>query len=123
MGNRYEADLKINHSIHKAFEKTVAILAFLCWDYRTNGEDLIIAQTPISAFGWGEELTISFDEKHHMSIVSESRYPFQVFDMGKNESNVDKFLSIFKRAKLPFNEEDFVDEKPRSWFERFFSGR
>jgi len=58
-----------------------------------------------------------------MTIVRESRYPFQFFDMGKNESNVDKFVSIFRRAKLPFNEEDFVDEKPRSLFERFFSGR
>lgn len=123
MGNRYEKETKISDSPQRAFDKAIVILDFLEWKYRTNGEDLIVAQTPFSAFGWGEELTMSFKHKHHISVVSESRYPFQLFDMGKNESNVDKFLSIFKRAKLPFNEEDFADEKPRSLFERFFSGR
>lgn len=123
MGNRYEADLKINCSLQKAFDKAIAVLDFLEWTYRTSGEALIVARTPVSAFGWGEELTVSFDEKHHMFVVSNSRYPFQFFDMGKNESNVDKFLGIFKKAKLPFNEADFADEKPHSFIGRFLSGR
>ena len=123
MGNRYNTYLKISYSIHTAFEKATEILDFLEWSYWTNNEDLIVARTPVSAFGWGEELTVRFDEKHYMLVVSESRYPFQFFDMGKNESNVNKFLSIFKKARFPFNEADFAEEKPQSLIGRLLSGR
>jgi hypothetical protein len=122
VANYHERDLKFSGSSHDAFEKAIAILEFLCWSYKTKGTDLIAAQTPVSAFGFGENITISF-KKHGMHISSESRNIFQFFDLGKKESNVDKFLAIFKRAKLPFNESDFTDEKPRSVIERFLSGR
>ena len=122
MGYYYETEFKFRGSPNEAFEKSKAILDFLGWNYRSNEVDLIVATVPISAFGWGEKLTISV-QKHHMLVSSESRNPFQVFDNGKNESNVDKFRSIFRRARLPFNREDFSDEKPRNFIERFLSGR
>jgi hypothetical protein len=122
MGNYYKTEVKFSYSAHEAFEKSIAILDFLEWSPKNNGTDLITASTCDSAFGFGEKIRITF-KKHRLIISSESRYLFQCFDLGKNESNVDKFIYIFKRAKLPFDKSQFVDEKPRSMFERFLSGR
>jgi hypothetical protein len=122
MGNYYETELKFNYSRHRAFEKAVAILDFLEWGYRLVNSDIIVARTNLSAFGLGEELKLSFTQRR-MIISSESRNFFQAFDMGKNESTVAKFVSIYKRATLPFNKDDFADEKPRSFIGRFLSGR
>jgi len=58
-----------------------------------------------------------------MEVSSESRYPFQFFDGGKNRNNVDKLLEIFKKAKLPLEEFEYADEKKRSFLDRYFSGR
>ena len=122
MGNYYKTNLKFSYSPHEAFEKALTILEFLEWTYKSNEVDSIVAYTRLSAFGLGEKITIDFGH-HEMHISSESQNPFQLFDLGKNESNVDKFLSIFKRAKLPFNESDFADEKPKSIIGRYLSGR
>ena len=122
MGNYYKTILKFSYSPHEAFEKELNILEFLEWTYKSNEPDTIIAYTSLSAFGLGEKITIVFGHDQ-MHISSESQYPFQLFDLGKNESNVDKFLNIFRRARLPFNESDFADEKPKSIIERYLRGR
>jgi len=110
MGNYFETEIKIKYSPREAFEKAVAILDLLGWKYETNGEDLILARTPVSAFGWGEKLAISFEQKQHMKIGSESRYLFQLFDLGKNQSNVEKFIEIFRKATLPLDESEYASE-------------
>jgi hypothetical protein len=123
MGNYYETEIKIKSSVADGFEKAVAVLDLLDWRCDTNGVDLVVARTPFSVFGFGEKLTISLKSKHRLHISSDSRYPFQLFDLGKNQSNVEKFIEIFQNGNIPLNDSDFAHEKKRSFLDRYFSAR
>ena len=114
--------IKVKYSLDDAYERAIAILEFLNWSYRSNGSYLLVAQTSFNIYGT-EQLTISFDDKHHMKVVSESRNPFQLFDMGKNQNNVEKFIEIFRRATFPLEESEFASEKHRSFLDRFLSAK
>lgn len=123
MGNYYETEIKIKSSVADGFDKAVAVLDLLDWRCETNGVDLIVARTPFSVFGFGEKLTISLRSKHQLHISSESRYPFQFLDLGKNQSNVERFIEIFQNAKLTLAGSDYAGEKKRSFLDRYFSAR
>ncbi len=123
MGNYYETEIRIKSSVADGFAKAVAVVDLLDWRCETNGVDLIVARTRFSAFGFGEKLIISLKSKHRLNISSESRYPFQLFDLGKNRSNVEKFIKIFQNGKFPLDESEFVHERKRSFLDRYFSAR
>ena len=91
MGNYYaiERTLKVNAAA--AREKTIAIYDLLGWDWRELETGDIEARIPRSAFGKGEIITVSFRKSDRICVESESVSAFQFFDLGKNESNVDKF--------------------------------
>lgn len=123
MGNYYSIEKKLRIKEAAARKKTAAICDLLGWDWLELDTGDIVARVPRSAFGKGETITVSFRKKDHISIESESVSVFQFFDMGKNESNVDKFLEIFEKAKMPLDQSEYADEAERGFLSRFFSGR
>jgi len=123
MGNYYETKIKHGFSNDAARERTLAILDLFRWRYKPPTPHVIRARTPISIYGWGETFTVAFDDPHHVKVSSESIHPFQFVDMGKNQSNVEKFAEVFRRAKLPLEESEYAQEKHRSFLDRFLSAK
>jgi hypothetical protein len=123
MGNYFCKEIKYKSSPEEAQEKAIAIFELLNWRLKPSGLSEMRATTPISAFGWGEHITLTFPKEHRLRIESECVYPFQFFDLGKNQSNVEKFVEIFRKAKLPLEESEYGFEKRRSLLDRFFSQR
>lgn len=119
----FETESKINCTLESACEKTIAIFELLGWKSDGIENNEVVAKTTVSAFGWGERITVFFPTTRRIFVSSESRYPFQLFDAGKNRNNVEKFLDIFKKAKLPLDQSEYAGEKNRSFLDRFFSGR
>ncbi len=119
----YETETKITCTLEAACEKAVAIFDLLGWKSEGIKNNEIVAKTSFNAFGWGERVTVIFPTKHRILVSSESLNPFQLFDLGKNQQNVKKFLTIFKTEKLPLETSEFAGEKRRSFLGRFFSSR
>ena len=123
MSNYYSIEKKLRIKEEAAREKIAAICDLLGWAWVELDTGDIVARVPMSAFGMGETITVSFRKKNHISIESESVWASQFFDFGKNESNVDKFLEIFEKAKMPLDQSEYADEAKRGFFSRYFSGR
>ena len=117
MANRYSAELEFRGSKGEAEEKVLAILDLFGWKNEGVEAGTISARTTMSAFGIGEYITVSFLKGHRIVVESESVNLFQFFDLGKNRNNVEKFIDAFLNEKLP------IEEKQRSFLDRYFSGR
>ncbi|HKP69064.1 MAG TPA: DUF1499 domain-containing protein [Pyrinomonadaceae bacterium] len=117
MGNRFSAECPFRGSSADAEERALAIIALFNWKVEGDGEGRINARTSMSAFGRGEYVTLSFLKGNRMFVESESVSAFQFFDFGKNRNNVEKFIEAFRDRKLP------LEEKERSFLDRYFSGR
>ncbi len=119
----YTTEIERLGSIDSAKESAIYILNLFGWNPEIKGQYFITAQVPLSGMSWGEIITISFELSGVVRVQSRGKYPFQVFDLGRNRANVNNFISLFnakdiRNAKLPSPDPIHHDLTGRSPVER-----
>ena len=119
----YSHEINIVGSRNDAREAIRYVLGLLGWKFESPDPDTYIASLSMNALSWGEKITISLVRPDFLSIESKCSFPFQLFDWGKNRSNVRQFVSIFepkavRDAKLQIGQLTNFDEEGKTPLER-----
>lgn len=89
----YKSEVKFSCSRANAREAIVYSLQSIGWPFDVLGPDSYLAETPLNASSFGENLSVSIFDPD-LIVVESSCVWFQIFDWGKNRRNVDNFLRI-----------------------------
>jgi hypothetical protein len=90
----YKTEIEVTGSSRIVREAIIRTLELLSWSYSVDeSESLFVGQVPGGLMSWGEELVISLVDEPVIRITSACR-AWQVFDWGKNRSNVDRFIDL-----------------------------
>lgn len=81
-------------SFRDAIRETIAVLS---WTIEYETSDEIMAKTPINLLSFGETVSITFPTAFSIAARSQCAIVTQVFDWGKNKSNVQKFKTELLR--------------------------
>lgn len=72
-------------------------LSGLKWSVTHKNPNQIQATTTINLWSWGEKITLELNESGTFSITSKCALPTQCFDWGKNQRNVQAFVTAFHK--------------------------
>jgi rhomboid protease GluP len=78
--------------LHKV---TLSTFQEMDWSIIDKSQSLVTARSPFSLFSWGETISVKLD-KNSITVASSSR-GLQIYDFGKNKSNVSDFGTTFER--------------------------
>src|SRR5688572_12231974 len=98
-----------------ARESILYTFGLLGWKYEMADPDRFYATVALSGMSWGEKVTVSIETPGVLEIRSVCRSPLQLFDWGKNNQNIARFLELFlpkeaRDAKLWPMEPAYLDE-------------
>ncbi len=119
---RYSSSIE-KSELAKLVEET---LEKLRWKYTLKADGEFQAQIPFNFWSFGEKINIEI-QSDGISICSKCISPFQCFDWGKNQENVETFLNGFGESIDKFLSNRAVqninsfDEKGFSPVERVFT--
>ncbi|MDA7522032.1 hypothetical protein N9Z55_03280 [Akkermansiaceae bacterium] len=72
-------------------------LSEVSWLIRKETQETIEASTSLNLRSWGEKIIITFLSNGSISVTSKCALPTQLFDWGKNETNIKKFMAELKK--------------------------
>ena len=81
-------------SIDECAQRTRNAIYQLRWGRPFEGPGRITASVPVNFFSWGETFTVTFYQDY-FCVESKCAFVLQIFDWGKNKSNVQKFMNCF----------------------------
>jgi hypothetical protein len=99
---RYVEEIELEVDRDVARLAIVESLEALGWQYENPHPDSYIAKIRPNLLSYGEKVTIHFTENAALEIRSVCAVPSQLFDWGKNKTNVDGFVRLFiaKAARM-----------------------
>jgi hypothetical protein len=68
------------------------------WSFESTGTGTFIARIPANMNSWGEIVTVTVDDAGTVDAESRCAWPAQIFDWGKNRSNLNEFHAALLRA-------------------------
>jgi hypothetical protein len=92
---RYVEEIELEVDRDAARHAIVETLEALGWQYEKPHPDSYIAKTRVNMLSYGEKVRIHFTENASLEIRSTCAMPSQLFDWGKNKTNVDGFVRLF----------------------------
>ena len=85
------------HTLQNTLQKAINMMG---WEVVGGNQEFIYIKSSITLWSWGEKIQIRYLPNQNIEIKSECTLPTQCFDWGKNQKNVQQFLS-----KLAFIEQ------------------
>ena len=70
-----------------------AALQSLGWSCYQSSPTSFNSSVSMGWLSWGENITIDFSHPTWVTVTSKSAFPLTLFDWGKNQKNVDRFLA------------------------------
>ena len=73
------------------------ILDDLGWHINYVGDDRIQVRTATGIWFFGDQMTVEVSKRGTVNVHSHCMIPTQIFDLGRNQQNVDRFLDRLER--------------------------
>ena len=70
-----------------------AALQSLGWSCYQSSPTSFNSSVSMGWLSWGENITIDFSHPSWIHVTSKCAFPLQLFDWGKNQKNIDRFLA------------------------------
>lgn len=99
MAAKFEESKKYELSKNKLIQTTKEALEKCNFKIKTINEEegKIHAKTKLSWWSWTENIDVKIEDDGIVNIKSECYFPLQIFDWGKNKSNVKAFFAEMKK--------------------------
>lgn len=92
---------KLEQADFELYLSALKSLGFVIVDEGTSSDNgIITARAKMTLKSWGENIVVTQMGNNQIEVQSSCRLSTQVFDWGKNESNVKKIISALKSLQI-----------------------
>ena len=108
------------HSREDIIRLSERILDDLGWHINYVEEDRIQVRTAVGIWIFGDQMTVDVSKRGTVFVRSQCLWPTQIFDFGRNDQHIERFLDRLERRLAKLGQRDAERQQEKAENDRSF---